>query len=138
MGDREILISCEALLKWDLIHSTFGRETVTNYCTRITNSTNYSRNFENKVKLTKIKPFSISQLYTKSRVPTDQLLERIPEDCMLLKQKIMKKHKNNFKDKLGKLDRINCDPVQLKIDPNKTNKTKSANNFALVSLHTPV
>merc|ERR1711936_1495026 len=42
--DREILISCEALLKWDLIHSTFGQETVTNYCNRI-NSTNYSRNF---------------------------------------------------------------------------------------------
>merc|ERR1712030_222549 len=98
-------------------HSTFGQETVTNYCNRI-NSTNYSRNFENKVKRTKIKPVSIAQLYTKSKVPTDQLLERIPEDCILLKQKIMKKHKNNFKDKLGKNDRINCDPVQLKIDPN--------------------
>merc|ERR1711936_852155 len=116
--DREILISCEALLKWDLIHSTFGQETVTNYCNRINSTTNYSRNFENKVKLTKIKPVSIAQLYTKSKVPTDQLLEKIPEDCILLKQKIMKKHKNNFKDKLGKLDRINCDPVQLKIDPN--------------------
>merc|ERR1712208_142769 len=123
--DREILISCEALLKWDLIHSTFGQETVTNYCNRITNSTNYSRNFENKVKLTKIKPVSIAQLYTKSKVPTDQLLERIPEDCILLKQKIMKKHKNHFKDKLGKLDRINCDPVQLKIDPNKLDQSKT-------------
>merc|ERR1712208_268012 len=87
--DREILISCEALLKWDLIHSTFGQETVTNYCNR--NSTNYSRNFENKVKRTKIKPVSITQLYTKSKVPTDQLLERIPKDCISLKQKIMKK-----------------------------------------------
>merc|ERR1712105_205626 len=67
--DREILISCEALLKWDLIHSTFGQETVTNYCNRV-NSTNYSRNFENKVKRTKIKPVSITQLYTKSKVPT--------------------------------------------------------------------
>merc|ERR1712215_78150 len=117
--DREILISCEALLKWDLTHSSFGQETVTDYCTRIKNSTNYSRNFENKVKLTKIKPVSISQLYTKSSVPTDQLLERIPEDCILLKQKNLKKHKKTFKDKLGKLDRITCDPVQLKIDPKK-------------------
>merc|ERR1712030_164719 len=57
--DREILISCEALLKWDLIHSIFGQETVTNYCNRITNSTSYSRNFENKVKLTKIKRFPL-------------------------------------------------------------------------------
>merc|ERR1712208_7254 len=85
--DREILISCEALLKWDLIHSTFGQETVTNYCNRI-NSTNYSRNFENKVKRTKIKPVSIAQLYTKSKVPTDQLLERIPEDCILLAKQV--------------------------------------------------
>ena len=29
--DREILISYEMLLKWDLIHSSFGRETVTDY-----------------------------------------------------------------------------------------------------------
>merc|ERR1711888_394443 len=33
--DREILISCETLLKCDLIHSTFGQETVTAYCNRI-------------------------------------------------------------------------------------------------------
>merc|ERR1712002_1272057 len=117
--DREILISCETLLKWDLIHSSFGQETVTDYCTRTYNSTNYTRNLENKVKLTKIKNVSIAQLYNKSRVPTDKLLERIPEECMLLKQKILKKYKNNFKDKLGKLDRVTCDPVQLKIDHNK-------------------
>ena len=53
------------------------------------------------------------------KVPTEKLLERIPEDCVLLKQKILKKHKKNFKDKLGKLDRVTCDPVQLKIDPKK-------------------
>merc|ERR1712208_225536 len=96
--DREILISCEALLKWDLIHSTFGQETVTNYCNRV-NLTNCSRNFENKVKRTKIKPVSITQLYTKSKVTTDQLLERIPKDCISLKQQIMKKHKKKKKKK---------------------------------------
>merc|ERR1712082_224524 len=65
--DREILILCQTLLKWDLIHSSFGQETVTSYCNRF-NSPNYLRNFENKIKLTKMKPVSISQLYTKSRV----------------------------------------------------------------------
>ena len=29
--DREILISYETLLSWDLIHETFGRETITSY-----------------------------------------------------------------------------------------------------------
>ena len=46
-------------------------------------------------------------------------MERIPAECVLLKQKILKLHKKNFKDKLGKLDRVTCDPVQLKIDPRK-------------------
>merc|ERR1711891_34473 len=29
--DHEILISCDMLLKWGLIHSSFGKETVTDY-----------------------------------------------------------------------------------------------------------
>ena len=117
--DREILISCETLLKWDLIHSSFGKETITDFCNRNYNSTNYNRNLDNKVKHTKIKNVSIAQLYNKSKVPTEKLLERIPEECVLLKHKILKLYKKNFKDKLGKLDRVTCDPVQLKIDPNK-------------------
>ena len=88
--DREILISCETLLKWDLIHSSFGQETVTDFCIR--NSTNYNRN----LKRSKIKNVSVSQLYNKSKVPTEKLLERIPAECVLLKQKILKLHKKNF------------------------------------------
>ena len=61
--DREILISYETLLKWDLIHSSFGQVTVTDYCIR--NSTNYNRN----LKRSKIKNVSVSQLYNKSKVP---------------------------------------------------------------------
>ena len=37
-ADREILVSCNTLMKWDLIHDTFGRETVTDYI-YINNST---------------------------------------------------------------------------------------------------
>merc|ERR1712002_657767 len=44
-----------------------------------------------------MKPVSISQLYSKSKVPTDQLLEKIPEDCKSLKQKIIKKQKKIIK-----------------------------------------
>ena len=39
--DREILVSCETLKKWDIIHSTFGQETVTSFINRC-NSTNSS------------------------------------------------------------------------------------------------
>ena len=48
--DREILISCDMLIKWDLIHSTFGRETVTDFIHR--NSTHYNSNSKlNKIKI---------------------------------------------------------------------------------------
>ena len=32
--DREILVSCKTLKKWDIIHCTFGQETVTSYINR--------------------------------------------------------------------------------------------------------
>merc|ERR1712055_123239 len=83
------------------IHNSFGQEMVTHYCIR--NSTNYNRNFNNSIKRCKIKNVNIAQLYSKSSVTTEK----------------SEKHKKNFKDKLGKLDRVTCDPVQLKIDPKK-------------------
>ena len=50
--DREILVSCETLKNWDLIHSTFGRETVTSFINRCNltryNSSN-SRLMKNKM-----------------------------------------------------------------------------------------
>ena len=127
--DREILISCETLLKWDLIHSSFGQETITDFCLR--NSTHYNRN----LKRSKIKNVSVSQLYNKSKVSTEKLLERIPAECVQLKQKILKLHKKNFKEKLGKLDRIKCDPVQLKIDTSREIKPKKNTHCYDIPLH---
>ena len=127
--DREILISCETLLKWDLIHSSFGQETITDFFLR--NSTHYNRN----LKRSKIKNVNISQLYNKSKVSTEKLLERIPAECVQLKQKILKLHKKNFKDKLGKLHRIKCDPVQLKIDTSREIKPTKNTHCYDIPLH---
>ena len=84
--DREILVSCDTLKKWDLIHSTFGRETVTDYF--INNSTRYnisnSRLIRNKVKNVN----NLSQLYHKSQISTDDLLEKIPSECVKLREKV--------------------------------------------------
>ena len=38
---------------------------------------------------------------------------------MKLREKILKLHKKNFKEKLGPLDRIRHEPVQLKIDTSR-------------------
>ena len=43
-------------------------------------------------------------------------IENTPKECLKLREKILTEHKNNFKEKLGPLDRINHPPVKLKID----------------------
>ena len=103
--DHEILISCDMLIKWD---STFGKETVTDFM-HWNLMTHYNSN-------KKIKNVNSSQLYNKSKVPTDQLSENIPSECIKLREKILRSHKKNFKEKLGPLDRIKHEPVKLKID----------------------
>ena len=62
--DREILVSCDTLMKWDLIHDTLGRETVTDYIYR-NHATRY--NISNSKLINKCKNInSMSQLYSKS------------------------------------------------------------------------
>ena len=61
----------------------------------------------------------MSQLYNKSKIPTDELLEKIPPECVKLREKILKLHKKKFKEKLGPLDRIRHEPVKLKIDKSR-------------------
>ena len=80
--DREILISCEMLIKWDLIHSTFSKETVTDFMHRNL-MTHYNSN-------KKIKNVNSTQLYNKSK---DQLLENIPSEYIKLREKILRLHK---------------------------------------------
>ena len=53
------------------------------------------------------------------KIPTDELLEKIPPECVKLREKILKLHKKNFKEKLGPLDRIRHEPVKLKIDKSR-------------------
>ena len=68
----------------------------------------------------KIKNVSkLSQLYTKSKVPTDELLDKVPTECIKLREKVLRIHHKNFKEKLGPNDRINHPPVKLEIDKSR-------------------
>ena len=116
--DREILVSCETLKKWDIIHSTFGQETVTSFINRCnsTNSSNLnSRQMSNQIKNVN----NLSQLYNKSKIATDDLLEEVLPECIKLREKILKIHNKNFKETLGPTDRINYPPVKLQIDKSR-------------------
>ena len=49
-------------------------------------------------------------------VSTDDLLSKVPKDCVNLRDKILKNHHNVVsKERLGPEDRVNCPPVKLEI-----------------------
>ena len=75
--DREILISCDILVKWDLLHNTFGQETVSDYGKR-TVLTTISKNVKN------VKNVNSSDLYCKNNKPTNKLLDNTPKECLKL------------------------------------------------------
>ena len=77
----------------------------------------------------------MSQLYNKSNLPTDDLLEKIPTECIKLREKILKIHKRNFKEKLGPKDRIKYKPVSLKIDESRETKPVKHSKAYDIPLH---
>ena len=112
--DREILVSCETLKKWDIIHCTFGQETVTSYINRCKMTRNLNNLTPQQIS-NKIKNVSkLSQLYTKSKVPTDELLDKVPPECIKLREKVLRIHNKNFKEKLVPNNGINHPPLSWK------------------------
>ena len=96
--DREVLISCKMLKRWDLIHETFPHETVGQYVRR-------------NIKLQKA-----AAVYEKSAIPSKIRVSKVPPECQKLRNKILTKYADVFKDKLEKGDRVNIPPVKLQID----------------------
>ena len=77
----------------------------------------------------------MSQLYSKSHISTDDLLGKIPLECIKLREKILKNHKQNFKEKLGPEDRIKHEPVKLKIDKSRGIKPVKHSKTYDIPLH---
>ena len=100
--DREILVSCKMLKRWGLLHHSFPHETIEDFCNR-----------KFKVKSQKTKTAAV---FNKSPVSSNDKIQNVPDDCQKLRKKILKKHSGIFKDKLGKLDRVNLPPVKLHLD----------------------
>ena len=99
--DREILISCKMLKRWNLIHPTFPHETVDKFVNR-------------QLKLRKV-----AAVFDKSATSSKDRVNTIPLECQILRKEILKKHAGIFKDKIGKMDRVNIPPVELKLDESK-------------------
>ena len=85
--------------KWDLIHGSFPRETINDYMTRKTNKVKYV----------------YSSLYSFSSNLNNISLKLKPtsKQCKDLKEKIVTKYSDCFKEKLGPNDRMSVEPVKL-------------------------
>ena len=129
--DREILISYETLLNWDMIHETFGKETVTSFVNR--NAA--IKKIRNKINKLKSKNNLNSELYQKNPIATNKMTNQIPSDCAKLREKILRQHSHNFKEKLGPNDRINHPPIKLNIDHTRGIKPTKQSKAYQIPLH---
>merc|ERR1711895_79124 len=86
--DREVLISVQMCRKYGIIHPTFPHESIKSYVNR-------------KMKIKKV-----SAIYDKSANPTNVKVSEVPSKCDKLRQKILEKHAETFKEKLGKEVRV--------------------------------
>ena len=89
------------LKRWDLLHETFPHETVGSY-------------FRRNIKLQKA-----AAVYEKSAMPSKISISKVLHECKKLRNKILTKYADVFKDKLEKGDRVNIPPVKLQIDESK-------------------
>ena len=97
----DILISCKMLKRWNLIHNRFPHETVDNFVKR-------------KLKLQKV-----ASVFDKSAISSKVRVNTVPLECQILRKEILRKHAGIFKDKIGKMDRVNIPPVKLQLDESK-------------------
>ena len=67
--DREVLISCKMLKRWDLIHETFPHETVGSYVRRINLQSN-----------------RVAAIYEKSATSSKVRISKVPPECKKLKK----------------------------------------------------
>merc|ERR1712030_35366 len=98
--DREILVSCQMMKKWDVIHPTFPAQTISTYVC------NLDRNLTHVMEQNKI-----SAIYEKSKIATKEKLNKTDRHCTKLRQHILKEYHDVFKEHLDPTDRVNIDPV---------------------------
>ena len=57
----------------------------------------------------------MASIVDKLPVPSKVRVSEVPTECELLLQKILTKHQEIFKEKIGKNDRVNIPPVKLEL-----------------------
>ena len=114
--DRKVLISCKMLKLWDLIHETFPHNTVGSYVRRV-------------------KSHKATVIDEKSSAPSKVCIRKVPPECKIIKNKILRKYHDLFNDKPEKTDRVKILPVNLQIDESRNIQPVHINKPFDVSYH---
>ena len=96
------------LKKWDMIHPTFPTKTISQYV----------RNLDRKLCNT-FDSNKIYAIYDKSNTTTKEKLSKTSRPCTKLREYILKENKDIFKEYLDPGDRVNIEPVHLKVDESR-------------------
>ena len=101
-GTKEVLISLRLMKNWGMIHESFPHETIDAFYKRVYESEIYDRSY--------LSYYSVESSVSKPLPPPSK-------QCQLLKEKILSKWKDIFKNKLDKSDRVSIPPVNLSLKP---------------------
>ena len=77
----------------------------------------------------------VAAIYEKSATSLKVRISKVPPECKKLKNKILRKYADVFKDKLDKTDRVNIPPVKLQIDESRNIPPVHINKPFDVSYH---
>ena len=119
--DSELLISLDLLIEWNLVPKNFPNITLDEHFKQLMTNKHFNRKY--------------SSPYTKQSEEFSQSLDnqsdnqyeipKPPKACSRLKEKLLEKHSNVFKEKLSPSDRIRAPPIWLKIDRTKDVSTRA-------------
>ena len=101
-GEKEVLVSLKLMKEWGMVHESFPHETVNAFYKRVHEENIYDRTY--------MSYYSVESSASKPLPPPSK-------QCELLKEKILSKWKDVFKNKLGKSDRVSIPPVNLSLKP---------------------
>ena len=112
------------LKKWDMIHSTFPTQTISQYIR------NLDRNLCNTLDQNKI-----NAIYEKSKITTKEKLSKTNRPCTKLREHILKECHDVFKEYLDRTDRVNKELVHFEVDVSRENNPVQATKAYDIPYH---
>ena len=106
--DSELLISLDLLNKWNLVPEGFPNITLNEYFNQLMTNKHFSKKYSSLYSK-QAEEFESQSSDKQSDNQYD--IPEPPKACQKLREKLLSKHSNIFKEKLSPSDRINAPPI---------------------------